>query len=143
MQKNYTEGKRVSNGSDHQCRFQRPKCGRCIAALRRLVPTFRTGNFALVYSSIAWLRDLSLVQGVQERNCDYPLFIRRLLENYCFVLPTNRAPPQISDDGPDMRQTTLFVTSRAAWRWNNMLLAWENVDSPLAAMVLATEHNAL
>ena len=30
-------------------------------------------------------------------------FIRRLLENYCFVLLTNRAPPQISDNRPDMR----------------------------------------
>ena len=28
---------------------------------------------------------------------------RRLLENYCFVLLTNRAPPQISDNRPDMR----------------------------------------
>ena len=42
-----------------------------------------------------------------------------------------------------MRQITLFVTSRAAWRWNKMLLARENVDSPLAAMVVATEHEAL
>ena len=71
------------------------------------------------------------------------LFITRLLENYCFVLLTNRAPPQISDNRPGMRQRALFVTSRAAWRWNKMLLARENVDSPLAAMVLAPEHNAL
>ena len=42
-----------------------------------------------------------------------------------------------------MRQRALFVTSRAAWRWNKMLLTQENVDSPLAAIVLATEHNAL
>ena len=70
-------------------------------------------------------------------------FIRRLLENYCVVLLTNRAPPQISDNRPDMRQRALFVTSRAAWRWNKMLLAREIVDSPLAAMVLVTEHNAL
>ena len=70
-------------------------------------------------------------------------FITRLFENYCFVLLTNRAPPQISDNRPDMRQRALFVTSRAAWRWNKMLLARENVDSPLVAMVLATEHNAL
>ena len=55
----------------------------------------------------------------------------------------NRAPPQISDDRPDMRQRALFVTSRAAWRWNKMLLAREYVDSPLVAMVVATEHNAL
>ena len=47
------------------------------------------------------------------------------------------------DIRPDMRQRALFVTSRAEWRWNKMLLARENVDSPLAAMVLATEHNAL
>ena len=31
------------------------------------------------------------------------IFIRRLLKNYCFVLLTNRAPPQISDNRPDMR----------------------------------------
>ena len=48
------------------------------------------------------------------------VFTRRLLENYCFVLLTNRAPPQISDDRPDMRQRALFVTSRAVWRWNKM-----------------------
>ena len=70
------------------------------------------------------------------------IFIRRLLENECFVLLTNRAPPQIPDNRPDMRHTAFFVTSRAAWRWNK-LRARENVDSPLAAMVLATEHNAL
>ena len=67
----------------------------------------------------------------------------RLLENCCFVLLTNRAPPQISDNRPDMRQRALLVTSRAAWRWNKRLLVRENVDSPLAAMVVATEHNAL
>ena len=39
-----------------------------------------------------------------------------------------------------MRQRALFVTSKAAWRRNKMLPARENVDSPLAAMVLATEH---
>ena len=50
-------------------------------------------------------------------------FITRLFENYCFVLLTNRAPPQISDNRPDMGQRALFVTSRAAWRWNKMLLA--------------------
>ena len=59
------------------------------------------------------------------------------------MLLTNRAPPQISDNRPDMRHRALFVTSRAAWRWNKMLRARENVDSPLAAMVFATEHNAL
>ena len=71
------------------------------------------------------------------------VFPRRLLENYCFVLLTNRAPPQISDNRPDMGHRALFVTNRAAWRWNEMLLARENVDGPLAVMVLATEHNAL
>ena len=69
-------------------------------------------------------------------------FIRRPLENYYFVLLTNRAPPQMSDKRPDMRHRALFLTSRAAWRWNKMLLARENVDSPLAAMVVATEYNA-
>ena len=41
------------------------------------------------------------------------LDFKRLLENYCFVLLTNRAPPQISDNRPDMRHRALFVTSRA------------------------------
>ena len=76
-------------------------------------------------------------------NCRQMFLIIRLLESYCFVLLTNRAPPQISDNRPDMRHRALLVTSRAVWRWNKMLLARENVDSPLAAMVLATEHNAL
>ena len=31
------------------------------------------------------------------------LFYEGLLENYCFVLLTNRAPPQISYNRPDMR----------------------------------------
>ena len=48
-------------------------------------------------------------------------FIRSLLENYCFVLLTIRAP-QISDNRPDMGHRALFVTSRATWRWNKMLL---------------------
>ena len=78
---------------------------------------------------------------------DVPLckvFIRELLENYCFAaVLTNRVLPQISDDRPGMRHRALFVASRAAWRWNKMLLARENVDSPLVAMVVATEHNAL
>ena len=46
----------------------------------------------------------------------------------------DKAPPQISDNRPDMRHRVLFVTSRAAWRWNKMLLARENVDSSLAAV---------
>ena len=70
-------------------------------------------------------------------------FIRRVLENYCFVILANKAPPQISDNRPDMRHRALFVTSRAAWRWNKMLLARENKDRPLAATVVAIEHNAL
>ena len=56
------------------------------------------------------------------------------------LLVTN-ASPQISDVSPDMRQRALFVTSRAAWRWNRMLLAREDADSPLAAIVVATERN--
>ena len=44
------------------------------------------------------------------------------------------ASPQISDVRPDMRQRTLFVTSRVACCRNRMLLARENVDSPRAAM---------
>ena len=38
-----------------------------------------------------------------------------------------------------MRHRALFVTSRAAWLGNKMLLARENVDSSLAAIVLATD----
>ena len=38
------------------------------------------------------------------------------------MLLTNRAHPQISDDRPDMSQGALHVASRAAWRWNKMLL---------------------
>ena len=41
-----------------------------------------------------------------------------------------------------LRQRALFVTSRAACRRNRILLARENVDSPLAAIAVATEHNA-
>ena len=41
-----------------------------------------------------------------------------------------------------MRRRVFFVTSRAACRWNRMLLARENVDSPPAAIVVATEHKA-
>ena len=67
---------------------------------------------------------------------------RKALENYCCILLVTSASPQISDVRPDMRQRALFVTSRAAWRWNGMLLARESVDSPLAAIVVATEHNA-
>ena len=70
-------------------------------------------------------------------------YYQKAIGNCCFVLLANRASPQISDIRPDMRQRALFVTCRAAWRWNKMLLAWENVDSPLAAMVVSTEHIAL
>ena len=55
------------------------------------------------------------------------------------MLLTNGASRQMSDIRPDMRQRALFVTNRAAWRWSKMHLARENVDSPLATMVLATE----
>ena len=51
---------------------------------------------------------------VFRNTCSYnDIFTRRLLENYCFVLLTNKAPPQISDNRPDMRHRALFVTSRA------------------------------
>ena len=70
------------------------------------------------------------------------IILRKAIGNYCFVLLTNRASPQISDIRPDMRQRALFVTSKAAWHRKKMLLARENVDSPLAAMIVATVHNA-
>ena len=43
---------------------------------------------------------------------------------------------------PDMRQRALFVTSGAARRWNKVLLARENVYSPLATIGVATEQKA-
>ena len=58
------------------------------------------------------------------------------------MLLGTRAFPQMSDVQPNMRQRALFVTSAAACRWNRMPLARENVDNPLAAIVVATEHNA-
>ena len=58
------------------------------------------------------------------------------------MLLVTSASPQISDDRPDMRQRALFVTSRAARRWNRILLARENVYCLLASIVVATEHNA-
>ena len=67
---------------------------------------------------------------------------RKAMEIYCCMLLGTRAFPRISDVRPDMRQRALFVTSRAACCWNWMLLARENVDSPLAGIVVATEHNA-
>ena len=67
---------------------------------------------------------------------------RKAIEIYCFMLLGTRAVPQISDARPDMRQIASFVASSAACRWNRMLLARENVGSPLAAIVVATEHNA-
>ena len=85
-------------------------------------------------------QDRSLTaQGVNNRKLlqEY-FFIRRLLENYCLVLLTDRASPQISDNRPDVRHRELFVKCRAAWHWNKMLLAQENVDSSRAAMVVAT-----
>ena len=50
------------------------------------------------------------------------------MENYFAVLLTNRVPPQISDDRPDMRQRALFDMLKAAWtakvsRYANMLQA--------------------
>lgn len=54
-----------------------------------------------------------------------------------------QSAPQISNIKADMRQRALVVTCRAASLWNKMLLTRENVDTPLVAMVVATEHNAL
>ena len=65
------------------------------------------------------------------------LLYERLLENYCFVLPTNRAPPQVSDNRLDMRQRALFVTSRAAWHWKKMLLAHDVMMQLCFGAVLA------
>ena len=64
------------------------------------------------------------------------IILRKAIGNYCFVFLTNRASPQISDVRPYMRQRALCVISRAAWRWNKMLIARENVDSPLAEMAI-------
>ena len=58
------------------------------------------------------------------------------------MLLVTSASPQISGFRPNMRQRALFVTSRAACRWNRMLPARENVDSPVAAIRVATEHSA-
>ena len=55
------------------------------------------------------------------------------------MLLVTSASPQISDVRPHMRQKALFVTSRAACRWNGMLYAQENVYRPLAAIAVATE----
>ena len=65
---------------------------------------------------------------MRKQGVGFYLFYERLLENYCFVLLTNRAPPQIPDNGPDMTHRALFVTSRAAWIWNKMLLAVDNAS---------------
>ena len=58
------------------------------------------------------------------------------------MLLTDSSSRQISDGRHDMQQRALFVTSRAAWRWNKMLRAPKNVGRPLAAIVVATEHKA-
>ena len=68
------------------------------------------------------------------------LFYERLQENYCFVLLTSRAPPKISYNRPDMRQRALFVTSRAAWRWNKMLLASIRVAPRRTFCCLSSVH---
>ena len=67
---------------------------------------------------------------------------RKAVEIYCCMLLGTTAFPQISDVRSDMRQRELFVTSRAACRRNRILLVRENVDDPLAAIVVATEHKA-
>ena len=72
----------------------------------------------------------------------YTMIKRKAIENYCYMLLVTSASPQVSDVRPYMRQRALFVTSRAACRWNRMLLARGNVDSPLAATVVVKGHNA-
>ena len=91
----------------------------------------------------------SIDYGILKRLCmqtGKPFFVemikRKAIEIYCRMLLGNRAFPQISDVRSDMRQRALFATIIAACRGNRMLLARENVDSPLAAIAVATEHNA-
>ena len=67
---------------------------------------------------------------------------RKAIEIYCCMLLGTSAFPQISDVRPDMRRRALFVTSRAACRWNRMLVARENVDGPLVPIVVTTVHNS-
>ena len=67
---------------------------------------------------------------------------RKAVAIYCCMPLGTSAFPQISDVRSDMRQRALFATSRAACRRNRMLLARENVENPLATIVVATEHNA-
>lgn len=70
----------------------------------------------------------------------YSMKRRKAIETYRCMLPTTRASRQISDVRSGMRQRALFVQVEPALHWNEMLLARENVDSLLAAMVVATEH---
>ena len=51
-------------------------------------------------------------------------------------------PPQMPDTRPDMRQSSLFVTSNAECFWNKMLLAELNAGIPRAAFAVAIEHGA-
>ena len=67
---------------------------------------------------------------------------KKAIEIYFCMLLGTRDFLQISDVRLDLRKRALFVTGRATCRWNRMLLARENVDSPLAAIVAATERNA-
>ena len=43
---------------------------------------------------------------------------------------------------PDIKQRALFVTCSASWRGNEMLVAERKEESPLAAIVVATEQRA-
>ena len=74
---------------------------------------FEIGRLIRTYTEHASFR-LVLITCASMHECIIEKFIRRILENYCFVLLTNRAPPQISDNRPDLRHKALFVTSRVA-----------------------------
>ena len=52
---------------------------------------------------ISYLDLISRYKDILRKLHPQIIFIRGLLESYCFVLLTNRAPPKISDDRPDMR----------------------------------------
>ena len=72
----------------------------------------------------------------------YSIAMGNTIENYRYMLLTISACRHMSDIRPDMRQRTLLVTSRAAWRRNRMHLARQNVDCPLAAIIVETDHKA-
>ena len=91
--------------------------------------------------------ELVLSSEIEERTIFGPHFVPcRLLPSFHHPLnrsdPVETAHPQISHVMPDMRESAMLVTSRAVCRRNRMPLGQENVDSPLAAIVVATEHKA-